>query len=281
MLALAVMAPLIGFAASPASAATLTPVTVNCPGYLDATVYGSPGDTAQVNVVGPCSFTRTGDAGVATWTDGSTSNPLVTAGNATWTFTLVADGTMVLTDSSDPSIAVALTFVVTDLGMFSCVAGPSDGKTVTGNVGDTFSVFIFAGCTVTSSPSGALTWATDSNPSSPASVNNKIVTVTLAQAGPATWTASNGSNVLTITTSAAGSGPGPDPQGSAERAAATQEIRLGVAQRAGTCPAGWTKGGWEAGAQAPVCLLVSTYQAGTWSAGTYAEVMASLDAWRP
>ena len=272
--------PLIGFAASPASAATLTPVTVNCPAALDATVYGSPGDTVQVNVVGPCSFTRTGSAGVATWTDGSASNPLATAGNATWTFTLVADGTMVLTDSSDPNVPVALTFVVTDLGMFSCVAGPTDGKTVSGNVGDTFSVFIFASCTVTSSPSGALTWATDSDPNSPASVSNNIVTVTLAQAGTATWTASNGSNVLTVDTTAAGSGPGPDPQRSDEPVVATMEMRLGVTQRDGTCPAGWAKGGWEAWAQAPVCLLVSTYKAGTWSAGTYTEAMASLNAWR-
>lgn len=233
-----------------------------------------------VTVVGPCSFTRTGNAGVATWTDGSTSNPLVTAGNATWTFTLLTDGTMVLTDSSDPNVPVALTFVVTDLGVFSCVAGPTDGKTVTGNVGDTFGVFIFASCTVSSSPSGALTWATDSNPNSPASVSNNIVTVTLAQAGTASWTASNGSNVLTVNTSAGGSGPGPDPGRFDDPPAAKPEMRLGVPQRAGGCPAGWTKGGWEAWAQAPVCELVSTYEAGTWSAGTYAQALASLNEWQ-
>lgn len=279
-LGLALIASQIGFVTAPASAAPLPPVTVDCPQALDATVYGSPGDTVQVTVIGPCAFTRAGSAAVGTWTDGSASNPLTTAGTATWTFTLATDGTMVLTDESNPNVPVSLTLVVTDLGMFSCVAGPSEGKAVTGSVGDTFTVFLFGGCTVSSSAPGVLSWATDVNPNSPTSVSNQIVTVTLAAAGTATWTASNGSNILTVNTNAGGSGPAPDPQRSSEPVATTPEMRLGVAQRAGTCPAGWTKGGWEAWAQAPVCLLVSTFEAGRWSAGTYAEAMAALHAWR-
>lgn len=57
---------------------------------------------------------------------------------------------------------------------------------------------------------------------------------------------------------------------------------FGTPQSDGTCPDGWVAGGWEAWAQAPVCLLTTTYDAstGSWSHGTYAQVMAQLADWQ-
>lgn len=57
---------------------------------------------------------------------------------------------------------------------------------------------------------------------------------------------------------------------------------FGVPQVDGACPDGWTVGGWEEWAQAPVCLLTTSYDTATggWSHGTYAQVMAQLADWQ-
>lgn len=55
----------------------------------------------------------------------------------------------------------------------------------------------------------------------------------------------------------------------------------GVVAYGDACPAGWTLGGWEAWAQRRVCLITTTLDPSTniWSAGTYATVMATVQAW--
>lgn len=46
----------------------------------------------------------------------------------------------------------------------------------------------------------------------------------------------------------------------------------------GKCPSGWTRGGWEEWAQAPVCNLTTSFNAttGNWTNGTYQEVIDLL-----
>lgn len=195
---------------APATAATLTPVTIDCGGDIGGSqVSGQVGDTLMVTVTGPCTFAIS-TPGVVSWTDGVGTDPL-TSGTGTLTFTLTADGTT--TWSVTNGMGYDVQFIVSDLGTFSCSVAADEAETVSGSVGDTVSFHANGSCLLQSSTEGVVTW-TSGGPNDPASATNAVVILTLSASGSTRFTArwpsypGDGGELTIDVTVADGSAPG-------------------------------------------------------------------------
>jgi hypothetical protein len=187
---------LLGFAvagvtasAPTASANELTPFIWDCPNQeAGQNVIGKVGDTVDVTIIGPCTFTPSGATDVVTWGD---ENPTTFgAGSTLVTFSLIRDGFASLTSGEFP-FDVGISFYVADFGIFACSVEPPDDRdeTFAGAVGDTFSVFINGGCAITSSDVGIVTWSAAGS-GDPPTVTNALLTVTLTAEGETDFIAS-------------------------------------------------------------------------------------------
>jgi hypothetical protein len=270
--------------ATQAIAAVLPPVSVDCTfGGETPIVSGTVGDTVSITLSGPCSFTLSGDSGVAEWTDGAGQDPLtVSAGGAVFEFTLMTLGSLRLVDTGGMYGSTEIRVIVTDLGSYNCSAGPDASRSFGGVVNSEFTVFLIGSCAISSTVPGGYSWVDDAANANPALITNRVATVTLALSGSANWLAASpnvpiSGGILTVATTASG-GSTPGPNGD-DSAAIPASMTVAVPQSAGQCPAGWQRGGWEEWAQAPVCFLTSTFVSGRWSAGTYADALRVLEIW--
>lgn len=243
----AVLAPVA--LAAPATAAALTPLTINCAEPGGAQVQGQVGDTVQVTVTGPCSFSIS-TPGVVTWTDGSATDPL-SSGSTTLTFTLLADGITTWTVLNQFDYPVQ--FIVSDLGLFRCSVAGETAESVSGEVGDTISFFANGSCDLASSNPDVVTWSAG-GPADPALVINAVVTLTLAGPGSTQFTAQSPSypgsgGRLTIDVTVTGT-PAPSPDASDELAPAIPAWvqAFGRTSADATCPDGWAAS-WQEWAQ--------------------------------
>lgn len=243
----ALVAP-VGLAA-PATAAALTPLTIDCAEPGGTQVSGQVGDTVEITVTGPCSFSIS-TPGIVTWTDGSATDPLST-GSTTLTFTLLADGVTTWTVLNQLDYPVR--FIVSDLGLFSCSVAGETSESVSGDVGDTISFFANGSCDLASSTAGVVTWSAG-GPADPASVINALVTLTLAEPGSTQFTAQSpgypgSGGRLTIDVTVTGA-PAPDPDASDEPAPVIPAWvqAFGRASADATCPDGWAAS-WQEWAQ--------------------------------
>lgn len=235
--------------AAPAQAAALTPLTIDCSEPGGTQVQGQVGDTVEVTVTGPCSFSIS-TPGIVTWTDGTSTDPLST-GSTTLTFTLLAEGTTTWTVLNQFDYPVQ--FIVSDLGLFSCSVAGETNESVTGEVGDTITVFANGSCDLASSTAGVVTWSAG-GPADPPSVVNALITLTLAEPGTThftlQWPSYPGSGGrLTIDVTVTGT-PAPDPDAPGEPAPAIPDWvqAFGRASADAACPDGWAAS-WQAWAQ--------------------------------
>lgn len=101
-----------------------------------------------------------------------------------------------------------------NLGSYTadCLTGGSSSQTISGNVGDTFTIVpTGAMCYLASSSSGVVSWVTPVNSSNPSASNpGDNVTVTLRAAGSTTYTAQqNGGYSFTVNVASATSAASP------------------------------------------------------------------------
>ena len=166
----------------PADAAELPGFTFDCSDLfeIDWDIAGEVGDTVAITMSGPCSFTTSGTNGVVEW--GADNPETFPADNTVVTFTFVGKGTATLTSTigTQPDI----NFSVTDFGEFTCSIDPPDNgnETVSGTVGDTFTVYINGTCDITSSTPGVVSWSSQGT-DNPSRVTNNLLTVALATGG--------------------------------------------------------------------------------------------------
>lgn len=173
-----------------ASAHDLGSFSVDCGADVNGRQFDARiGDTITITFTGPCAFTNSA-AGVLSWSAGGSSNPTtLPSGTSNVTFSIVGQGVTRFAVADD-GLALPFEMVVysTDLGVFTCASGPDQDQSVSGAVGDEFTVYFIGTCDLTSDTPGVLSWTDGASSDTPRAMN-ELVTLTLLTSGTSTFSA--------------------------------------------------------------------------------------------